>query len=201
MLTFKQFNEQGYPSQDYDSRRDPDKEVKDYDPRSEGEDDFKDVHTKNKTKKKHPVAPEWQFDGGTKKDTSKGNVRSPATGERNIVKQGTSELKVRHGVGKSSYRAADKTDGDKNMPTVDYNSYDPTLQEAIIDDLREIVKKGKEDEITFKNGDTMEVDEKSARTIVDAYEDLSSSRQKKFEGLLEKGQSSFMKALDFANSV
>jgi hypothetical protein len=75
------------------------------------------------------------------------------------------------------------------------------ISEAVIDDLRGIVKKKSRADVKFADGKKLKVDMFSASAIVQVHDALNGANQKKFADALNKGESSFMKMLDFAMSA
>ena len=101
-----------------------------------------------------------------------------------------------HATGKSTYK----------MPLP--SSYTPemeigqeAIQEAVINTLQDIVKTKGANEVKFKDGRKMKVDMQSANMLTKVHKSLNSTNAKKFADALDKGQSQFMKMLDFAYSV
>ena len=72
------------------------------------------------------------------------------------------------------------------------------VKEDVIDQLRSIVKKKKESDITFKSGTSVPIDADSAKTILKTFDSLNSSNKKKTQDSMNKDTKSFMKILDFA---
>ena len=72
------------------------------------------------------------------------------------------------------------------------------VKEDVIDQLRSIVKKKKESDITFKSGTSVPIDADSAKTILKTFDSLNSSNKKKTQDSMNKDTKSFMKVLDFA---
>lgn len=72
------------------------------------------------------------------------------------------------------------------------------LGEDVIDQLRSIVKKKKESDITFKSGTSVPIDSNSAETLLKTFDSLNSSNKKKTQDNMNKDTKSFMKVLDFA---
>ena len=72
------------------------------------------------------------------------------------------------------------------------------VKEDVIAQLRSIVKKKKESDITFKSGTSVPIDADSAKTILKTFDSLNSSNKKKTQDSMNKDTKSFMKVLDFA---
>ena len=74
------------------------------------------------------------------------------------------------------------------------------LKEDVVDQLRSVVKKKKEQEIKFKSGTSVPIDPESAKVILKTFDSLNSSKQKKVRTNMNKNTESFLKILDFAFS-
>jgi deoxyribodipyrimidine photolyase-like uncharacterized protein len=72
------------------------------------------------------------------------------------------------------------------------------VKEDVVDQLRNIVKKKKESDITFKSGTSVPIDPESAKTVLKTFDTLNSSNKKKTQDNMNKDTKSFMKVLDFA---
>jgi hypothetical protein len=72
------------------------------------------------------------------------------------------------------------------------------VKEDVIDQLRNIVKKKKESNITFKSGTSVPIDPNSAGTVLKTFDSLNSSNKRKTQDNMNKDTKSFMKVLDFA---
>lgn len=107
----------GYDSKDQVPKKDTDDEVKNIRPRSKGEEDFVKVH-------KIDVKNEKEFEvHDPKKNPVKGEDAGHASHDPKKVSDKHSEMTYKKfknmgGYGKSSYRAADKKEGDKTTPKV-----------------------------------------------------------------------------------
>ena len=73
------------------------------------------------------------------------------------------------------------------------------LKEDVVDQLRSI-KKGKEIDIKFKSGSSVPIDSETANKILQSFDSLNSSKQKKVLTNMNKNTESFLKILDFALS-
>ena len=71
------------------------------------------------------------------------------------------------------------------------------VKEDVIDQLRSIVKKKKESDITFKSGESVSIDENSAKTFLKTFDTLNSNNKKKTRDNMNENSESFMKVLDF----
>ncbi len=72
------------------------------------------------------------------------------------------------------------------------------LVEDVVDQLRSVVKKKKEQDIKFKSGTEVPIDPESAKVILKTYDSLNSSNKKKLQTQMNKDSKSFLKVLDFA---
>jgi hypothetical protein len=75
------------------------------------------------------------------------------------------------------------------------------IYEAVIDDLRKIVKNKQRADIKFADGKKLKVDGFSASALVQVHDALSGANQAKFADAINKGETTFMKMLDFAFSA
>ena len=72
------------------------------------------------------------------------------------------------------------------------------LVEDVVDQLRSVVKKKKEQDIKFKSGTSVPIDPESAKNILKTFDSLNSSKQKKMRTNMNKDTKSFMTIMDFA---
>ena len=72
------------------------------------------------------------------------------------------------------------------------------LVEDVVDQLRSVVKKKKEQDIKFKSGTEVPIDPESAKVILKTYDSLNSSNKKKLQTQMNKDSKSFLKVLDFS---
>ena len=72
------------------------------------------------------------------------------------------------------------------------------VREDVIDQLRSIVKKKKESNITFKSGTSVPIDPEAAKTVLKTFDSLNRSNKRKTQDQMNKDTKSFMKVLDFA---
>tara|TARA_Y100000310_G_scaffold73095_1_gene69236 strand:+ start:106 stop:429 length:324 start_codon:yes stop_codon:yes gene_type:complete len=75
---------------------------------------------------------------------------------------------------------------------------DRPLEEDVVDQLRSIVKKKREENIKFKSGTSVPIDPDSAKSILKTFDSLNSSKQKKMRTNMNKDTKSFMTIMDFA---
>ena len=195
----------GSPAADYTvmNTQDDDEEATTYKPRSKGEEDFANKHTKDT--KNHPVAPEDQFKGGTK-HSGKHKGYEGAPGEKNVVKAKKTFKELR-GQG-SSKRKADKSGGYTAMKSVkeeaefiDENINSLIRKSKLLKRLQEITKKNKPGAVSFKDKDTMTVEPKDAKDIMEVLKKLTSRNAGSMVTKMENGVPGFMNMLDFAKRM
>jgi hypothetical protein len=74
------------------------------------------------------------------------------------------------------------------------------VSEAVIDDLKSIVKSKSMKEVKFADGTKMKVDMTTASAMTQVHDALNSANKKKFADAINKNQTMFMKMADFAFS-
>lgn len=190
--------------------------------RSEDENAFIDKHQVDK--KEHPVAKDDQFVAKTKKDTK--NAASYKEGEDSKVyeeteqedeeplseeeKMSKAQMKKREEIVKSMKkdkagfkdRYGDKAD-DVMYATATkmaMKSEETELEEGVIDDLRNIVKRKSAMPVKFANGQKTKVDMFTASAMVKVHDALNDANKKKFADAINKDERMFMKMMDFAMS-
>ena len=72
------------------------------------------------------------------------------------------------------------------------------IEGDVVDQLRSIVKKKREEDIKFKSGTSVPIDPESAKNILKTFDSLNSSKQKKMRTNMNKDTKSFMTIMDFA---
>jgi hypothetical protein len=72
------------------------------------------------------------------------------------------------------------------------------VTEAVIDDLRKIVKRKQAMDIKFARGGRTKVDMFTASAMVKVHDALKAQNQKKFADAINKDERMFMKMMDFA---
>jgi predicted RNA-binding Zn-ribbon protein involved in translation (DUF1610 family) len=75
------------------------------------------------------------------------------------------------------------------------------LYEAVIDDLRKIVKSKSRNDVKFADGSKLKVDMYTASALVQVHDALNGANQKKFADAIHKNENMFMKMVDFAFSA
>jgi hypothetical protein len=224
MKKFKEFIiEKGYFSRDlvtYAQTKNKD-DSDGYDPVSDGERNFKSFHKVNTQVTDYPEAEEGD-QSGSKKISKTTHTEAPGKGETE-VKQGSSDVNVEYRSGlkknivnkanfggkKTASTPRDKTGGETAMNRLKKNDVVDTppygvkeeteLQEGVVDTLKKIVANKKPMTVTFQNGKTLPVDLKTASSLLSAHGKLNPDNQEKFRDHLEKGTTTFMKMIDFAN--
>ena len=71
------------------------------------------------------------------------------------------------------------------------------VKEDIIGQLQSIVNQKKKSDITFKSGESVSIDENSAKTFLKTFDTLNSNNKKKTRDSMNENSESFMKVLDF----
>ena len=203
MKKFKELYENS-PAADYSvmNKQDDDDEATTYKPRSKGEEDFAGKHTKDT--KNHPVAPEDQFKGGTK-HSGKHKGYEGAPGEKNVVKAKKTFKELR-GQG-SSKRKQDSSQSDpmkkikEEVEFIDENINSLIRKSKLLKRLQEITKKNKPGAISFKDKDTMSVEPKDAKDIMEVLKKLTPRNAGSMVTKMENGVAGFMNMLDFAKRM
>lgn len=194
MKTFKDLIAEARP-QDYVNRKTKDEvdaETLGMKPRSKGEVDFKDKHEVERTD--HPVAGDNQFKS-TKDDDESEHKGFEKEGEKRDTK--LDRFMKRNGaVSQTPARRGDKRQGD--MKPVLAKEETELMIEDVMASLKKIAKKNRTESVKFRNGKTMEVDPKTAGAVVKLADQLTGPNLRKLKDGLNKGESSFMKMVDFA---
>ena len=123
-----------------------------------------------------------------------------ATRERKYRSKGEQDFADQHTIQKTDYAIPGQDfifNGDIKPVSEEVES----LEEGVLDTLREIVKKKGAQTVKFANGKTLKVDMTTASMLMSVYNQVSDANKKKLEQQLDKGPSSFMKMVDFAFSV
>lgn len=74
----------------------------------------------------------------------------------------------------------------------------PKYEETIIDKLKYISENKQSITVGFENGDTLKVDTRTAKNILQIYESLTVENKKKVQELIEQDKIGFKKMADFA---
>ena len=196
----------GDPSVNYSlqqGRTEPDDEqATKYKPRSKGEQEFANQHMIDKRDYYAVPGQDHVFNGSIKgnPDDHVGGKKH-AGGETTPIKQGSSEVKpsgVAFKEPKLHGRPGEKNPVKQGSSTV---REEVELTESVVDTIKDISKNKKSQDVKFKNGRSLKVDAKTADMLLKVHGALKPANAKKFRDSLEKGPESFMKMLDFADSV
>lgn len=74
----------------------------------------------------------------------------------------------------------------------------PKYEETVIDKLKYISENKQSITVEFENGDTLKVDTRTAKNILQIYESLTVENKKKVQELIEQDKIGFKKMADFA---
>ena len=74
------------------------------------------------------------------------------------------------------------------------------LNEDVIADLKNIVKKKSAKDVKFSDGNTLRVDMQTANILLKIHDSLNSKNQQTFANAVNKDETGFMKMVDFAHS-
>jgi len=197
MKTFSELFSEESDADDLTPNKQSDSEGKGEETSSEKEKELKNKHKVEKSE--HPNAEKSQFKGTVDSNDSVGSNRKIAGGERQPNQQGNSP-KVSNFMKKLNMKQSQKAQSVKEENQQSTETI-ITEQVNVIDTLKKIVSSGSKEKITFKNGDSMSVDKKSASILMNVYEALKPANAEKFAANLGKGKSEFMKMLNFADSA
>jgi hypothetical protein len=183
--------------------------------RSDDENHFIDKHVVDK--KQHPVAKDDQFVSKAKKDKSrsadykeKEDVEVNEEADTHKTKDGRTAKK-----GLYFYINQKKKRGEKPNPKGhpdrpdedDFKAAEKTakeeveiVSEAVIDDLRKIVKTKSASTVKFANGGKTKVDMFTASAMIKVHDSLNDGNKQKFADSINKNEQMFMKMMDFAMS-
>ena len=203
MKKFKDlFEAPGAPAGDNKPVKDDEEEVKGYKPRSKGEEDFANQHMINKRDYYAVPGQDHVFNG----DVNRGNPdqhtggKKHAGGETAPIKQGSSEVKP-SGVAFKEPKLHNRPGETSPVKQGSSKITEEVISEGVVDSLKDIVKTKGAQSVKFKNGRNLKVDMQTANLLLKVHDALKPANAKKFRDSLEKGPDSFMKMLDFANSV
>jgi hypothetical protein len=199
MKTFKDLYELAAPSKDYVKKKDSDEEATDYKPRSKGEEDFKNLHKISMTK--NPSSEPVQHTGGTKH----GNLGNEKKGEK--IKKTFSKFmeaalnEVKEDVSKEKESDIDeacwvgykqvglKKKGKRMVPN------------CVPEERRLYIESISSGKLKLNSGETVSIDEKTAKAINVAMDQLNSTNKKKFQKELMKDKKSFSSVVSFAKAA
>ena len=203
MKKFKELYENS-PAADYSvmNKQDDDDEATTYKPRSKGEEDFAGKHTKDT--KNHPVAPEDQFKGGIK-HSGKHKGYEGAPGEKNVVKAKKTFKELRGQGGSKRKQDSSQSDPIKKIKEevefIDENISSLMRKSKLLKRLDEISKKNRQGAVSFKDKDTMSVEPKDAKDIIEVLKKLTPRNAGSMVTKMENGVAGFMNMLDFAKRM
>lgn len=101
---------------------------------------------------------------------------------------------------KDKTKKADRTEKEDEEVYEQIDAELESLDEAVLDSLRNIVKKKGAQTVKFGDGSRSKVDAFTASALVQVYDKLNKQNQKKFADTINKTQDGFMKMMDFAMS-
>lgn len=192
MKKFKNLFEQS-PAADYKVKKDEDAEVKDIKPRSSDEEKFKNMHKVEK--KEHPVAPSEVHTGdrpkGKKSDAGQDHTGYEKAGEP-VLKTYAQFAKM-GGHGGDSYKGVGKSAGEK-APVMQGSS-------KIKEEVEHIDETFKSGELKLKSGETVKVDEATAKMLNNTFKQLSVSNKTRMQSEAMKSKKSFESIVKFAKTV
>jgi hypothetical protein len=156
-------------------------------PVSKGEQEFADMHKVDKTD--HPLGNDEIYTGDHKGPKEDPNQVGGKT------KKGEPVLKTYKSMtgGKSSKRSADKSQGDMK----------PVMQGSskVSEEVEYIDEAFSAGTLKLKSGESVKVDEASAKALNTAINELSGGNKKKMQSEAMKDKKSFMSMVKFAKSV
>jgi hypothetical protein len=115
--------------------------------------------------------------------------------------KGEEDFVNQHMVQKTDYYAVPGQDHVFNGDRSEVREEVESLDEAVLDTLKDIVKKKGAQTVKFANGKSLKVDMTTASMLLSVYNQINDANKKKLATQLDKGPSSFMKMVDFAFSV
>jgi hypothetical protein len=154
--------------------------------KSPDEQNFVDKHIVDK--KDHPVAKDDQFIAKTKK--------KKRVADRDDDEAVYEERSIECEECGATYKKGEEHECDMEEQSVSESN----LSEAVIDDLRKIVKTKQNKRIKLGEGTQPRIDMFTASALVQVHDALNGSNQKKFADAIGKNENMFMKMVDFAFS-
>lgn len=166
-------------------------------PRAKGEQDFADAHIQHDT-----AYPAKNTDNVLNAKSASQATHQPNSGDRGIIKQGTSDLADKSGFkGQQTKTRANATNvaGDKT-PVRGPSSAQAYAEEVFSE--RSTITESSEDtyEIELENGDVVEVNEETLDIITDTYSRLNPENQEMFRDMINQSADSFSTIMDFVAS-
>jgi hypothetical protein len=190
MKTFKQLREAVKPST-------KDGETDALKPRSKGEQEFADLHTRDDM-----AYPTKNADAVLNARTLGKAKHQPNTGDRGIIKQGTSDLADKSGFkGQQSKTRANSANANGDKAVIRGPSSAQSYAEEVFSNRSTITESSEEIfEIELENGDVVEVNEETLDIIVETYAKLSAANQEMFRDMINQSADSFSMIMDFVAS-
>jgi len=162
-------------------------------PKAKGEADFADAHTQHDT-----AYPAKNTDNVLNAKSMGQAKHQPNSGDRGIIKQGTSDLADKSGFKgqQSKTRANSSKQGD--LTPVRGQSSVAAYAEEVFNDRSSITESSEETfEIELENGDVVEVNEDTLNIIGETYSKLNGENQELFRDMINRDADSFTTIMDF----
>lgn len=165
-------------------------------PKAKGEADFAALHTQT-----DHAYPAKNTDNVLNAKSAIQAKHQPNTGDRNVIKQGTSDLADKSGFKgqQSKTRANSSKQGD--LTPVRGPSSAQAYAEEVFSNRSTITESSEETyEIELENGDVVEVNEETLDIISDTYSRLNVENQEMFRDMINQSADSFSTIMDFVAS-
>jgi len=166
-------------------------------PRAKGEQDFADAHNQHDT-----AYPAKNTDSVLNAKSASQATHQPNSGDRGIIKQGTSDLADKSGFkGQQTKTRANSVNGNGDKTPVRGPSSAQAYAEEVFSE-RSTITESSEDtyEIELENGDVVEVNEETLDIITDTYSRLNPENQEMFRDMINQSADSFSTIMDFVAS-
>ena len=166
-------------------------------PRAKGEQDFANAHTQHDT-----AYPAKNTDNVLNAKSLGQAKHQPNTGDRGVIKQGTSDLADKSGFkGQQSKTRANSVNGNGDKAPVRGPSSAQAYAEEVFSNRSTITESSEETyEIELENGDVVEVNEETLDIITDTYARLNPENQEMFRDMINQSADSFSTIMDFVSS-
>ena len=166
-------------------------------PRAKGEQDFADAHNQHDT-----AYPAKNTDNVLNAKSASQATHQPNSGDRAIIKQGTSDLADKSGFkGQQSKTRANSVNGNGDKTPVRGPSSAQAYAEEVFSNRSTITESSEETyEIELENGDVVEVNEETLDIITDTYARLNPENQEMFRDMINQSADSFSTIMDFVAS-
>ena len=190
MKTFKQLREAVKPNT-------KDDETDALKPQAKGEQEFAALHTRDDI-----AYPTKNADSVLNARTLGKSKHQPNTGDRGVIKQGTSDLSDKSGFkGQQSKTRANSVNGNGDKTPVRGPSSAQAYAEEVFSNRSTITESSEETyEIELENGDVVEVNEETLDIITDTYSKLNAENQEMFRDMINQSADSFSTIMDFVSS-